>query len=49
MQFYRALIVQDEGEEPQHGYGAVFPDLPGCTTSGDTVEEAYENAFEALA
>ncbi len=47
--FYRALIVQDEGDGPQDGYGVVFPDLPGCTSAGDTVEEAYENAFEALA
>jgi predicted RNase H-like HicB family nuclease len=48
-QFYRALIVQDEDDGPQHGYGVVFPDLPGCTSSGDTVEQAYEHAFEALA
>ena len=48
-QFYRALIVQDEGDGPQHGYGVVFPDLPGCTSSGETVEQAYEHAFEALA
>ncbi len=48
-QFYPALIVQDEGDGPQHGYGVVFPDLPGCTSSGDTVEQAYEHAFEALA
>src|SRR5579862_5440497 len=48
-QFYRALIIQDEGEETQDGYGVVFPDLPGCTSSGDTVEQAYEHAFEALA
>lgn len=48
-QFYRALITQDEDEEPHHGYGVVFPDLPGCTSSGDTVEQAYEHAFEALA
>ena len=48
-QFYRALIIQDEGDGPQDGYGVVFPDLPGCTTSGDTVEQAYEHAFEALA
>ena len=47
--FYRALIVQDEGEGLQDGYGVVFPDLPGCTSSGDTVERAYEHAFEALA
>jgi predicted RNase H-like HicB family nuclease len=48
-QFYRALIVQDEGDKPEDGYGVVFPDLPGCTSSGDTVEQAYEHAFEALA
>jgi predicted RNase H-like HicB family nuclease len=48
-QFYRALITQDEDDEPRHGYGVVFPDLPGCTSSGDTVEQAYEHAFEALA
>lgn len=48
-QFYSALIVQDEGDGPQHGYGVVFPDLPGCTSSGDTIEQAYEHAFEALA
>ena len=47
--FYRALIVQDEGDEAEDGYGVVFPDLPGCTSSGDTVEQAYEHAFEALA
>jgi predicted RNase H-like HicB family nuclease len=47
--FYRALIVQDEQDAPGDGYGVVFPDLPGCTTSGDTIEQAYENAFEALA
>lgn len=47
--FYRALIVQDEGDGFQEGYGVVFPDLPGCTSTGDTVEQAYEHAFEALA
>jgi predicted RNase H-like HicB family nuclease/predicted transcriptional regulator len=47
--FYRALIVQDKSDGPDDGYGVVFPDLPGCTSSGDTVEEAYEHAFEALA
>jgi predicted RNase H-like HicB family nuclease len=47
--FYRALIVQDEADEAEDGYGVVFPDLPGCTSSGETVEQAYEHAFEALA
>ncbi len=30
-------------------YGIVFPDLPGCTAMGDTVEEARINAIEAIA
>jgi predicted RNase H-like HicB family nuclease len=47
--FYRALIVQDDGDNPDDGYGVVFPDLPGCVSSGDTIEQAYELAFEALA
>lgn len=31
------------------GYGIVFPDLPGCTAMGGTVEEARVNAIEAVA
>ncbi|KYH32691.1 type II toxin-antitoxin system HicB family antitoxin [Neomoorella mulderi] len=30
------------------GYCVTFPDLPGCITEGDTLEEAYEMAKEAL-
>jgi predicted RNase H-like HicB family nuclease len=48
-QFYRAFIVQDDADGPKDGYGVVFPDLPGCTSSGDTGQEACERAFEALA
>ena len=48
LRYYPALIVQDEGEGPDAGYGVVFPDLPGCTSSGDTVQEAGLNAAEAL-
>jgi predicted RNase H-like HicB family nuclease len=47
--FYQALIVQDEADGLPDGFGVVFPDLPGCTSAGDTVEQAYEHAFEALA
>lgn len=32
----------DEG-----GFVVSFPDLPGCLSVGDTVEEAYKNAVEA--
>jgi predicted RNase H-like HicB family nuclease len=30
------------------GYSVFFPDLPGCQTQGDTVEEAVNMAQEAL-
>jgi predicted RNase H-like HicB family nuclease len=29
-------------------YSAVFPELPGCASAGDTQEEAIANAREAL-
>ncbi|MCA3564787.1 MAG: type II toxin-antitoxin system HicB family antitoxin [Methylocystis sp.] len=31
------------------GYGIAFPDLPGCTAMGRTMEEARRNAIAALA
>lgn len=31
------------------GYGAVFPDLPGCVTAADTPTELAQMAREALA
>jgi predicted RNase H-like HicB family nuclease len=30
-------------------WSAVFPDLPGCASAGDTEEEAVANAKQALA
>jgi antitoxin HicB len=30
------------------GFWAEFPDLPGCITEGDTIEETLHNAREAL-
>jgi len=29
-------------------FGVAVPDLPGCYSAGDTVEEAYDNAVEAI-
>ena len=29
-------------------YSVYFPDLPGCTSAGDTVQQAVLNAEEAL-
>jgi len=31
------------------GFGVFFPDLPGCTSGGDTLGEAARNAEDALA
>ena len=41
---YPAVIFKDKGSD----YGVSFPDFLGCVTAGDTVEEAYEMAKEAL-
>lgn len=43
---YVALFEYVDGEE---GFGVVFPDLPGCVSAGNTYENAYRNAHEALA
>ena len=29
------------------GYGVVFPDLPGCTAMGRTLDEALQHVMEA--
>ena len=40
---YIALIDGKPG-----AYGVVFPDLPGCTAMGETVDVALANAAAAL-
>ncbi|MEZ2146070.1 type II toxin-antitoxin system HicB family antitoxin [Bradyrhizobium sp. DN5] len=40
-------IIEDAG--PDDAVGVWFPDLPGCISGGDDVDEALENAPEALA
>lgn len=41
--YYPAIIERGAG-----GFGVFFPDLPGCTSAGDTLQEAARNAEEAL-
>ena len=36
-------------KETDTDYGVDFPDLPGCTTTGSTLDEAKEIAAEAIA
>lgn len=40
---YPALFHEENGS-----YWVEFPDLQGCLTDGDTIEEAYEHAKETL-
>lgn len=39
-------IIEDAG--PDRAVGVWFPDLPGCTSGGDDIDEALRNASEAL-
>lgn len=43
---YVAII---EDADPDETVSLWFPDLPGCISGGDDVEEALENGPEALA
>ena len=38
----RYPIVIERGDDT-HAYGVVVPDLPGCFSAGDTLDEAYVN------
>jgi predicted RNase H-like HicB family nuclease len=40
-------IVEDSG--PDKAVGVWFPDLPGCFSGGDNIDEALRNASEAVA
>ncbi|MFW5437103.1 type II toxin-antitoxin system HicB family antitoxin [Paenibacillus apiarius] len=40
--------VFSPGEPDEGGYTVTFPDLPGCISEGDTIEEALHMAKDAL-
>jgi antitoxin HicB len=42
---YSVVLIPDE---ESGGYTVEVPDLPGCITEGDTVEEALKMAEEAI-
>lgn len=42
--FYPVIVLH----EAPDNFGIVFPDLPGCVSAGDSLEEALTNAIEAL-
>ena len=41
---YHVILVREE----QGNYSAYVPALPGCFSQGDNVEEALQNAREAI-
>ena len=44
MSYFIALIHKDRDSE----YGVSFPDVPGVTTAGKTIDEAMQLAVEVL-
>lgn len=42
--YYHMEIIEDPNEG---GYIASYPDLPGCLTCGETLEEVVKNADDA--
>ncbi len=44
MKYFYALVNKDAGS----AYGVHFPDLPGCFSAADVVEDVMPNACEAL-
>jgi predicted RNase H-like HicB family nuclease len=43
------FLIAIEPASEATAYGVVVPDLPGCFSAGDTLEEAFDNAREAIA
>jgi len=41
---FSVVVLEDEGG----GYIAVVPELPGCHTQGDSLDEVIENVREAI-
>ena len=46
MHYFIAIELPNKGKDT--AYGVVVPDIPGCFSAGDTLEEAIANATEAI-
>ncbi len=44
MRYYHAVVHKDEDS----AFGVQFPDLPGCLSAADEIEDVIPNAIEAL-
>ena len=45
----KRIVYLSVFERTDNGYSVYFPDLPGCITVGDSIEETTKNAKECLA
>ena len=43
----RYAVAIEKGDK-KHAYGVVVPDLPGCFSAGDTLDEALNNTKDAI-
>ncbi|MDY7579069.1 type II toxin-antitoxin system HicB family antitoxin [Herbaspirillum sp. RTI4] len=42
------IVIEPGNEKGNTAYGVIVPDLPGCFSAGDTLDEAIDNAKEAI-
>ncbi|MCA1595184.1 MAG: type II toxin-antitoxin system HicB family antitoxin [Chloroflexi bacterium] len=42
------IVIYEPGAEGEENWGAYVPDLPGCVTTGDTLEEARQYIRDAI-
>jgi predicted RNase H-like HicB family nuclease len=42
------VVIYERGDDGEENWGAYVPDLPGCISTGDTLEEVRGNIREAM-
>ena len=48
IKYYPVILERGESDSGDVGFGAFFPDLPGCVSGGDSQEETLLSAEKAL-
>jgi predicted RNase H-like HicB family nuclease len=41
-------VIYERGREDEENWGAYVPDLPGCISTGETLDEVKRNIKEAI-
>lgn len=42
------VVIYECGKENEENWSAYVPDLPGCVSTGETLEESQQNIREAI-